>query len=244
MFGAALFLYAVSSPRTITSQLTSEEAWNYIESCLKYAGDDAVREVGLNGGDLYNAFPKAIIGKDNQRTYIYEEGAILLKDTSELEEDLNQRVKRDTMECIASLDKEHFEVIRDSAEIKTTIMDDSVRFDMFQHITIKDSSKSLSKSHFSSETKVRLGSVLASARAIAENIRRADFSSDLTLSSQVSPYVSIKPEFSLSFILTPVKLPDQTKVDYAIFSEDTTVWMIQDGNYEFQFAAKHIRRGI
>lgn len=212
----------------------------YVRECLKVSGEDAVREIGLQGGDLYLKFPRLSMPDGRQATYLYQEGFSYLPEKEDLERQLGSYAGVSVRDCV------YRDVLPDAEplSVEATIADESVYFSLLESVDVGSGNAASPKEGLTVQVPVGLGKAYKAAVEVADAIRNSDARPDTKLENALQPHIPASPEFSLDFAYSALDVPEGVSVTYEFYNPSTTLWLISYEGYNFVFAAQHMRRQI
>ncbi len=208
----------------------------FAQECLDYSGKKALEEIGLKGGDLYIGLPKLSLADSKKVTYLYEEGFAYLPQNEALEQQINSRTSIIFKDCIS---KSNDVIYSDSNNVLSTITEDSILFETRKPVIVAGKEELLE-----AEVSVKLGKIRDAAQAVLDSIGKSDISTNTKITNFIQPHLNVKPEFNMQFAYSEISLPEGISAKYEIYEPATTLWVVEDNDYKFVFAAKHMRKSI
>ncbi|GEM_PF-4296709 len=219
-------------PKLADAGAGGESSLFYVRECLRASGADAVRELGLQGSDLYSKAPRLSMPDGRQATYLYQEGFSYLPEKEDLERQLGSYAGVSMRDCIYV----DFLPEAEPVSVEATIADESVYFRL--------ENAAYSGEDLTVNVPVGLGKAYDAASLVVKSIKNADVRSDTKLENALQPHIPTSPEFSLDFAYSELNVPEGVSVTYEVYNPSTTLWLISYKGYNFVFAAQHMRRQI
>lgn len=196
-----------------------------VQECLKQRSIDAIRIIGLQGGNLRQP-QQYIISEGQIIGYGYSNGEILLPEIENLQSEISDYIKATLPYCIDKEDFPQSQIQIGDPTAKTIIKKDNVEISAQLPLTIEENNKTYTIDRtFKTEIPIRLGRIYESAR-------------DIVVSTKQDPgYVDLSLLYSLGFFVGVYPYDNQTII-YAITDNESRDYEIDNIPYTFVFANK------
>ncbi len=239
VISAAFAIYIVSTKTQIGREVLTKEdiaIQGFITQCLEIVANDALREVGKNGG--YVEIPAGVGSQYSETTsyaFLYADKTSFLQTKEQIEQQLANFAVANIDYCLgdfAEFKAQGFEVARKETAVSAKLHEQSVGVEMLLSADFRKDSRTYTTDKFNIELAVPLEQMLTRAQmAITEagyTERAIQRKIDDERRIRMADYLPLPEFWRGNLRITTYHIPDTT----------TVLWKIHAADYVFQFATK------
>ncbi len=214
--------------------LDDSSAFRFVESCLSSTATEGLKLQGVRGGWLYDPKPQLELGSGTAAYYDYYSGSKYAPTLQEMQQDIADYVDSHIGDCLSAKGMDSH------SNVNVASSPEFVTISMSNPTTVRSGNGKVTKDEYSVQIDVPLGKIAQSADALIESITASDLNTDTRFDKTIGPYLKPQPCVGLAFMATPINT--MARFSYYFYSCDTTIWHYSQGDYNFIFAARHMRK--
>jgi len=180
----------------------------FVDQCIKNVGENALMQLGPNGGYLYFESIDALPTYYGRSAYWYMNGYNFAPKNEAVEAQLNRYITENlNSSCLKGFEELHENITLGEINPAVKIMPDKVMFDVECPVMLSDKGTETTISKFSKDVDVRLGRILDVGRKVVEMEMNDPAAIDLTYLSDLELPVGIHPysDYALFYSVTDDK---------------------------------------